>query len=270
VQARANLLRAVRLVLDALSTRPDVLNSVYPQVKKTRDTREPGRMDKLATEAEIARLMTRRFKLQARSVREQLEALYPERKALLGGVVDIPDDEETNGKLIVSITNAILKGIALFGDEIGIGLDFTRANGRALEAAKNYAYDLIRKIDETTRELVRSAVNTFIDTPGFTIGDIVNQLPFSESRAQMIAVTETTRAFAQGNRLAAQELKEEFPDVRVVRIWYTNNDDLVCPICGALDGKEVEGEEDFDPGIADPPAHPNCRCWTSTRTRINR
>jgi hypothetical protein len=69
----------------------------------------------------------------------------------------------------------------------------------------------------------------FIDTPGLTLGDIVSDLSdiFGVDRARMIAVTETTRAFAEGNRLAGLQLKEEYPDVKVIKRWYTNNDDKV-------------------------------------------
>ena len=97
-------------------------------------------------------------------------------------------------------------------------------------------------------------------------------IAFGEQRAQMIAVTETTRAFAEGERQAGLELKEKYPDVPVVKTWMTNEDERVCPICGGLDGQEVAIDEAFEfEGVEypEPPAHPNCRCWMSSRTRIN-
>jgi SPP1 gp7 family putative phage head morphogenesis protein len=100
------------------------------------------------------------------------------------------------------------------------------------------------------------------------MGDIVARLPFGEERAWMIATTETTSAYARGQRMAGEALRKEYPDVDVVKQWFTNNDDLVCPICGPLDGEEIDMDDDFTTGIADPPAHPNCRCWISYRTRI--
>jgi SPP1 gp7 family putative phage head morphogenesis protein len=73
-------------------------------------------------------------------------------------------------------------------------------------------------------------------------------------RAEMVAVTEVTRAFAQGNILAWQASGV----VDGVR-WETGQDDLVCDICiplaeksGTLDGG-VDGQF--------PPAHVNCRCY---------
>jgi len=263
MNARSNLLRAVHLVTLALAA------SVPVAIKKTRDAREPGRAEKLEAEDEIARVMRRRFRLQARAVRDQLESFFPERKAAFPPTLDIPEDEESEAALILAITRAMQNGIEIFRRQTGIELDFTRPNARALERAREYSYDLIRKIDTTSREMVRSAVSMFVETPGFTIGDLVQQLPFDEHRAEMIAVTETTRAYATGNRLAAQELKENYPDVRVVREWFANNDDRMCPVCGELNGKEVEEGQDFGNGISDPPAHVGCRCWTDYRTRIN-
>jgi rubredoxin len=63
----------------------------------------------------------------------------------------------------------------------------------------------------------------------------------------MIAVTETTRVFAEGNKLA-------WDSTGVVSgsKWQTANDDLVCPICGPLNEQVTDDE---------PPAHVNCRCW---------
>jgi hypothetical protein len=104
-----------------------------------------------------------------------------------------------------------------------------------------------------------------------TIGDVMERLPFGEERALRVAVTETTRAYAEGEKLAGQQLKEEHPGVQVIKTWYTNADDLVCDICGPLDGAEALLDEDFisaGEAIDAPPAHVNCRCWMSTSTRL--
>jgi SPP1 gp7 family putative phage head morphogenesis protein len=84
----------------------------------------------------------------------------------------------------------------------------------------------------------------------------------------LIATTEITRAYAEANQIAGEALAKEFEGVPVVKIWYTNEDDKVCPICGEFDGKEIPIDESFGEGVKNPPAHPNCRCWTTTSTRI--
>jgi len=102
-----------------------------------------------------------------------------------------------------------------------------------------------------------------------TIGDVMKQLPFDEKRAERVAITEVTRAYAAANKLAGEELAKEFPDLKVIKRWFTNNDGLVCTaICAPLNGKEVDLNAEFAPGISEPPGHPGCRCWSSVKTEL--
>ena len=79
---------------------------------------------------------------------------------------------------------------------------------------------------------------------------------FSPSRAATAAVTEITRAYNEGRRWAAGVLAIHLR-TRVVRRWRTAEDDLVCEICGPLNGKTAGGVDGYS---SPPPAHPNCRC----------
>ena len=109
-------------------------------------------------------------------------------------------------------------------------------------------------------------LDAFVSTPGFTIGDATRMLPFTKQRAQRIAVTEITRAYAEGQLRVAEQLMEDYPDLRTVRTWYTNNDGLVCPVCRQMNEVTVLADRKFPPlGFDAPPAHPNCRCWMRTR-----
>jgi SPP1 gp7 family putative phage head morphogenesis protein len=84
---------------------------------------------------------------------------------------------------------------------------------------------------------------------------------FGRSRAETIAVTEVTRAAAEGGRLYQQQLQQA--GFTFDRIWRTSNDERVCPVCGPLDGKP---EAEWG-GLDSPPAHPNCRCSVTLRRR---
>lgn len=134
----------------------------------------------------------------------------------------------------------------------GIGVDWTLVAEQAAQWTRTYAYDLIKGITDVTRKGVQQAVEDFIRTPGLTMGDLQASLEhlFSPIRAEMISVTETTRAYAQGEVEAAKEAKAA--GINLVPYWNTNADDLVCPNCGPLNGK---------PTSEIPPKHPNCRCW---------
>jgi hypothetical protein len=108
----------------------------------------------------------------------------------------------------------------------------------------------------------------FVKKPGTTIGDVVRALPFDQERALMVATTEITNMFAEAEEINGKKLKKEYPDVLVIKTWFTCNDSFVCPICAALADKEVEIDDEFARGISRPAAHDGCRCWMSTTTRI--
>jgi SPP1 gp7 family putative phage head morphogenesis protein len=132
--------------------------------------------------------------------------------------------------------------------------------------------DWLAGLDKTTRAKLRQELVNFVEIQGYTIGDVVSGLPFDEMRAQRIAITEITRVYAQSELLAGDQLLREFPDILVIKTWFTNNDDKVCEICAPLHGKRVPLNEMFMDVFGDvydaPPAHVNCRCWMSSRTKI--
>ena len=87
--------------------------------------------------------------------------------------------------------------------------------------------------------------------------------------AKRIAHTETFRT----SNMASRDTFFEAKIVNAIK-WFTTDDELVCPICSELDGREVGREESFwkkgekvggvelnyEEGLT-PPSHPNCRCW---------
>ena len=174
-------------------------------------------------------------------------------------------------KIRSSLFDMVYNGASLFQELTGYILDIGLINKQAQNWALMHVGKLIKEISETTRKVIREAVSDFVATPGMTIADVMQRMPFDPQRSQTIAVTETTRAYAEGNQIAGDVMKEQFPDVAVVKVWFTNNDDLVCEICGPLNGEEIGLDESWnsdDGPIDNPPAHVNCRCWTQTTTNI--
>lgn len=145
--------------------------------------------------------------------------------------------------------------------ETGISADPAVVNQAALEWAASYGYDLVRGITETTKKLISTVIQQVISTPGMTHADVVALLEpaFGSVRATTIATTEVTRAYAQATLVYQRLLADH--GVRMVRIWQTSHDERVCPICGPLhDQPEQVWAKQFPAG---PPAHVNCRCWTT-------
>lgn len=126
-----------------------------------------------------------------------------------------------------------------------------------------YMPEFNREIDVTTQRILRNVIAEFRTTPGMTVQDVARALQpaVGKARASSIAITETTRAASQATVEYQNYLGQR--GVLMERVWNTDSDDLVCPICAPLNGKN----EDF--WITDhplgPPAHVRCRCDTGLR-----
>lgn len=253
-----------------------------PEAIKRRDRREPDGVNKERLEDRMYAEVRRHWARQTKKFQELSGRYLPSREKADIPMIpwdDLLDDDEFDAAMLRLVLIGITQGIQLFANTINIGLDYTLINKWALEFARGYVFELVKGIDATTVKLLQTAVASFVETPGFTIGDLMNMIKdtFGQPRARMIAVTETTRAYAEGQLAAGRELQQKWPDVRVTKTWFTNNDDRVCTICGPLNGTEVNLQENFVV-VADGktlwegpamPAHPNCRCWLGTGTRIN-
>lgn len=80
-----------------------------------------------------------------------------------------------------------------------------------------------------------------------------------KDRAESIARTEIMDALNAGQQAAWEQAQAEgLLSPNATKEWIVTPDDLLCPECGAMDGKRVPLDEDFEDG--DPPLHPNCRC----------
>lgn len=141
--------------------------------------------------------------------------------------------------------------------KIPIGVEWTLINEAAATWASRYTFDLVRGINETSRRMLQSAINIYY-RDAMNMGELTNMLvgSFGPVRAEMIAVTEVTRASTNGERALSDELANQ--GIHMVEVWRTNNDELVCEICGPRNGKPVGDGWVRDDG---PPAHPRCRCW---------
>lgn len=222
--------------------------------------RDPNASAKDLAEAEILRLLEEEFGGQLDGILE-----------LLGDPPDLTKiPPEFWGGLTASMAATVrplLEKAALAAAQRlvldpGIGVDWGLVAEDAARWASQYSYNLVTGLTNTTRRVLQEKVTQFIREPGRTIGDLMGDLEpyFGKMRAQMIAVTETTRAFAEGEKQAVAQAREY--GFRMVAIWHTNRDELVCSICASADGKP-EPEWGLATG---PPAHPRCRCWIGHRS----
>jgi HK97 family phage portal protein len=136
---------------------------------------------------------------------------------------------------------------------MGIGVDWALVNQAVVAWAKKYGYDLVKGIDNTTQKLLQTAVSDWISS-GQPLDDLITTLApsFGAVRAEMIGVTEVTRAFAVGNQATWKET-----GMVSGQKWMTGRDEIVCPLCGELDGQVFS----LDDTEHTPPYHTRCRCY---------
>jgi hypothetical protein len=167
----------------------------------------------------------------------------------------------------MAVTSALQAGVG-----ISVSFSATGVNTRAAQWASRYTFNLVRGIEATTRDMLRVEIERYfrdakIDLKTLAgriqpniapLQDRLGRILTSETRADLIASTEVTRAVAQGEQALIIEIEKANPKVKMIEIWLTANDELVCPICGPRHGKQ-RGTGWTEP----PPAHPRCRCLAS-------
>jgi len=139
---------------------------------------------------------------------------------------------------------------------VGIGIEWDMINTAASQWARRHTESVLKELFNRRYEHLDEVIPRFYEE-GWDLGRLQYELEhwYSPLRAEMIAVTETTRAAVEGERAFVEELQKE-SNIRMIPIWQTANDEIVCLICGPKHGKEItDGNY--------PPAHPRCRCWVT-------
>lgn len=153
-----------------------------------------------------------------------------------------------------------LQQVGAVVDVATIGIEWGLANEAAITWANQYTFGLVTELNNTTRNAIQSAVRAFYDQ-GLSINDLRLRLMrdsvLGPVRAEMIAVTEVTRAAAEGERQTAAQIAQD-TGVVMIPIWNTADDEIAhkCPICWPRHLQPIMNGE-F------PPAHPRCRCWVT-------
>jgi hypothetical protein len=211
-----------------------------------------------------------------------------------------PDENELRILIVPYLAQAATTGSAWGTARImmhGITPDWPDIQHLAVTYARQHSFELVRGINETTQRQLQSKLAYWIEDEG-TPAELRESLTplFGETRANTIAITETTFAYEKGKVQAWKEINRQLGRELITgRKWLTVNDERTCAICAPLGGlvftedgaqptsydeqakdSQIAGlNTDFvhpgGPGIADkfagqtyeaPPAHPNCRCRT--------
>lgn len=169
-------------------------------------------------------------------------------------------EEALLAALLLSLIGAATTSALQRAGALGVELSIDALNREASRWASTYSYNLVRGINETTRQAISSAVQMYAQTPGMSVDDVARLLQptFGEARSRMIATTEITRAYSQAAQITQDELQRQ--GLATQQRWITWRDDRVCPICAPLHNR-LDWQAEFAYG---PPAHVSCRCWLET------
>lgn len=147
-----------------------------------------------------------------------------------------------------------------------ITFDPTLANQDAVEWAALYTDELLIQLGSTSERQTGAIIADWIKRPNATIGELNAALADAfGDRASLVAVTETTRAFAAGEEIAY--LRAGITEWT----WQTNRDEMVCKYCRKAHGNTVKIGQPFGDfrgkDVTRPPYHPDCRCWVAPKVR---
>jgi|YNPMSStandDraft_1061717.scaffolds.fasta_scaffold00219_28 HK97 family phage portal protein len=132
-----------------------------------------------------------------------------------------------------------------------VAIDWDLYNSYAIDWAKQHTAQVVAQVSKTSMNGFLAEFERWVES-GERLDALIKALEqyYSPVRAEMIAVTETTRAYANANL-------EYWSTLEYVKAfdWVTAVDELVCPICSAKSSANPH------PLTAErPPAHVRCRC----------
>jgi len=199
------------------------------------------------------------------------EALPPDEFNMIWAQVQIETVKLFSVPLDAAVTKALeLGGIAMLG-EVGIKVRFDLANPRAVDYLTDYGAELVKKIDETTKSILQTLI-TQAGEEGWsykrTAEAIIERFEefgigkpqeHIDSRAHLIAVTETGNAFEEGNRIVVKNLQDA--GIEMEKSWSTVGDGKVSDGCVANEADGWIGvDQPHTSGHQRPLRFPGCRC----------
>lgn len=152
-----------------------------------------------------------------------------------------------------------------------LGIRFDLDNPRAVEYLLSVGADLVTAIDETTRDYIRTVIVRGV-SEGQSYGEMARAITdryaefavgkpqlHIDSRAHLIAVTETGQAYSHGNYIVGEELRDA--GLKMEKHWDTMGDSRVSAGCAENEGAGwIPFDSAFPSGHLRPLRFPGCRC----------
>lgn len=129
--------------------------------------------------------------------------------------------------------------------------------------AQQYAWEMITRIDESTRRRIRGVIAKGV-SQGLWYWEIADELQkdyaFSRYRARLIASNELWTAYIQGKKKQFEQYQVSL-DVVWFKKWRSHRDSVTSEWCLENDDQGwIPANQDFKSGHQEPPRFPWCRC----------
>lgn len=162
--------------------------------------------------------------------------------------------------------------------DLGMVAAFNLDNPRAVAYLQNYGANLVKGVNETTREYIKTVVTQGVEQ-GWSYGKIAAAITerykefavgrpqqHIDSRAHLIAVQEAGQAYSEATMIVGLDLEDV--GIEMVKSWLTLQDDRVSELCrnNARQGW-IGIRSEFSSGHQRPLGHVACRCALLTRAK---
>lgn len=178
--------------------------------------------------------------------------------------------------IVAAVETAMPAGAATAGRELGIEAAFNLKHPRAVAYIDQHGAALVRGINETTRESMRTLLKMAADE-GWSYDKTARRIRAQfdgfagampqahiRDRATLVAVQEVGEAFEAGSEIVVRDLADA--GLSMEKRWLTVSDARVSELC---QGNAAEGwiplEQSFPSGHMRPLGHVACRCTTQYR-----
>jgi hypothetical protein len=199
------------------------------------------------------------------------EALPPTEFLRIWSEVGLETMKYFSQPIDAAVAKALTYGGAAMIAELGMKLSFDLKNPRAAQYLRDYGVMQVRGINETTRQYLQTLINTATEEgwsykrtaeaiiERFEEFGVGKPQAHIDSRAHLIAVTETGNAYEEGNRIVAKDLQDA--GIEMEKAWDTVGDDKVSEGCQENEAAGwIRIDQEFPSGHQRPLRFPGCRC----------
>lgn len=173
------------------------------------------------------------------------------------------------GAIDAAVSKALEAGALAAIATLKVNLSFKLSNPRAVHYLNQYGAELVKGLNETTKDDLRSLISTAANE-GWSWKQLEEEISgqFSDyiktdGRAHLIAMTEIGEAFSEGNLIVNKDLQAA--GLEIEKAWDPAGDGCTAICQPNADQGYIPLDQPFQSGHDRPLGHPGCWCDMLTR-----